>query len=74
MINISAETCYPDVSRSTLDNEICKKIGYAIGRAIHIFLLKTLKLKEDEKQFLTAFINKYYKYDSRNEFCKDIDI
>lgn len=74
MINISAETCYPDVSRSTLDNEICKKIGYAIGRAIHIFLLKTLKLKEDEKQFLKAFINKYYKYDSRNEFCKDIDI
>ena len=74
MINISAETCYPDVSRSTLDNEICKKIGYAIGRAIHIFLLKTLKLKEDEKQFLKAFINNYYKYDSRNEFCKDIDI
>ena len=74
MINISAENCYPDVSRSTLDNEICKKIGYAIGRAIHLFLLKTLKLKEDEKQFLKAFINNYYKYDSRNEFCKDIDI
>lgn len=73
-INIFEETCYPDVSRSTLDNEICKKIGYAIGRAIHIFLLKTLNLREDKKQFFKAFINKYYAYDSDNEFCKDLDI
>lgn len=72
-INISSENCFPDVSRSTLNNDICKKLGYAIGRAIHIFLLKKVELKETERLFLKAFIKNFYKYDSKNEFCKKIN-
>ena len=72
-INISSESCYPDVSRSTINNEICKRLGYAIGRAIHIYILKHADLNDSEKYFLRAFIKKFYKYDSQNEFCKEIE-
>lgn len=71
-INIFSEDCYPDVSRTSLNEETCKLLGYAIGRAIHIYILKQANLKAHEKKFLSAFINKYYKYDPNNEFCKKI--
>lgn len=69
-INILSEDCYPDVSRTRLNEETCKLLGYAIGRAIHIYILKQAILKAHEKEFLKSFINKYYKYDPNNEFCK----
>lgn len=71
-INIFSEDCYPDVSRTRLNDDTCKLLGYAIGRAIHIYILKQANLKAHEKKFLSAFINKYYKYDPNNEFCKKI--
>ena len=71
-INIFSENCYPDVSRTRLNDDTCKLLGYAIGRAIHIYILKQANLKAHEKKFLSAFINKYYKYDPNNEFCKKI--
>lgn len=69
-INIFSENCYPDVSRTRLNDDTCKLLGYAIGRAIHIYILKQANLKAHEKKFLSAFIKKYYKYDPNNEFCK----
>ena len=69
-INIFSENCYPDVSRTRLNDDTCKLLGYAIGRAIHIYILKQANLKAHEKEFLSAFIKKYYKYDPNNEFCK----
>lgn len=69
-INIFSENCYPDVSRTRLNDDTCKLLGYAIGRAIHIYILKQANLKAHEKEFLKSFINKYYKYDPNNEFCK----
>ena len=71
-INIFSENCYPDVSRTRLNDDTCKLLGYAIGRAIHIYILKQANLKAHEKEFLSAFIKKYYKYDPNNEFCKRI--
>lgn len=73
-INIFSENCYPDVSRTRLNDDTCKLLGYAIGRAIHIYILKQANLKVLEKEFLSAFIKKYYKYDSDNEFCKKIKL
>ena len=72
-INIFSDNCYPDVSRTRLSEGTCKLLGYAIGRAIHIFILKHADLNESEKNFLRAFISKFYRYDSKNEFCKKID-
>lgn len=69
-INIFSENCYPDVSRTSINEETCRLLGYAIGRAIHIYILKQANLNAYEKKFLSAFINKYYKYDPNNEFCK----
>lgn len=73
-INVFSENCYPDVTRSRMDNEPCRQLGYAIGRAIHIFILKNAVLKDDDKKFMEAFINKFYNYNSKNEFCKEIDL
>lgn len=73
-INVFSENCYPDVTRTRLNDETCLQLGYAIGRAIHIFILKNAELKDDEKKFLKVFINKFYKFDSTNEFCKEIDL
>lgn len=57
-----------------MNNETCRQLGYAIGRAIHIFILKNAVLEEDKKKFVKAFIDKFYKFDSTNEFCKEIDL
>ena len=73
-INVFSENCYPDVTRSRMNDETCRKLGYAIGRAIHIFILKNVELKDEEKKFLKAFINHFYAYDSKNEFCKKIEL
>lgn len=71
-INVFSENCYPDVTRTRLNDETCLQLGYAIGRAI--FILKNAELKDDEKKFLKVFIDKFYKFDSTNEFCKEIDL
>lgn len=73
-INVFSENCYPDVTRSRMNDETCKKLGYSIGRAIYIFILKKAELKDEEKEFLKAFINQFYAYDSKNEFCKEIEL
>ena len=73
-INVFSENCYPDVTRTRMSNETCRQLGYAIGRAIHIFILKNAVLEEDKKKFVKAFIDKFYKFDSTNEFCKEIDL
>ncbi len=68
-INIFLDNCYPDVSRTRVNEETSKALGYAIGRAIHIFILEHADLKESEKNFLREFIKEFYGYDSKNEFC-----
>lgn len=73
-INVFSENCYPDVTRSRMNDETCRKLGYAIGRAIYIFILKNAELKDEEKEFLKAFISQFYAYDSKNEFCKEIEL
>lgn len=73
-INLFSENCYPDVTRIRMNNETCRQLGYAIGRAIHIFILKNAVLEEDKKKFVKAFIDKFYKFDSTNDFCKEIDL
>lgn len=73
-INVFSENCYPNVTRTRMINETCRQLGYAIGRAIHIFILKNAELKDDEKKFLKAFIDKVYNFDSTNEFSKEIGL
>ena len=73
-MNVFSENCYPDVTRSRMNDETCRKLGYAIGRAIYIFILKNAELNDEEKEFLKAFINQFYAYDSKNEFCKEIEL
>lgn len=79
IINIMSNNCFPDVTRTNLQPESAKKLGYALGRAFYMYFYnEELKdkngkplYKSAEKQFLKDFIDKYYPYDENNEFCKD---
>lgn len=65
--------CVPDLSRSKIPEDIAQSIGYAVGRAVHLALLKKReisgkKMSEGELRLLEKFISKYYA--EKNIFCK----
>lgn len=65
--------CVPDLSRSKIPEDIAQSIGYAVGRAVHLALLKKReisgkKLSENELRLLEKFVSKYYT--EKNLFCK----
>ena len=69
-LNIQSDSCFPDVSRSRLNYETSKELGYAIGRAIHLYILDNTELSSSEKNFLKEFINHFYGDIKNNQFCK----
>ena len=65
--------CIPDLSRSKISEDVARHIGYAVGRAVHLALLKKSeisgkKMSENELKLLEEFISKYYA--ERKIFCK----
>ncbi|MBR5400537.1 MAG: ATP-binding protein [Treponema sp.] len=65
--------CIPDLSRSKIPEDIAQSIGYAIGRAVHLALLKKCeisgkKMLDNELRLLKQFVSKYYA--EKNIFCK----
>lgn len=65
--------CIPDLSRSKIPEDIAQSIGYAVGRAVHLALLKKReisgkKMSENELKLLEKFVLKYYS--EKNIFCK----
>ena len=69
-LNIQSDNCFPDVSRSRLNNETGKELGYAIGRAIHLYLLDNADLSSSENEFLKSFIDHFYGDIENNRFCR----
>lgn len=65
-INVKNKNIIPNVSRSN----ICKKqnmdLAYAIGKAIHLWVLENVTLSEEEKSLIRNFINTCY---SDNNYC-----
>ncbi len=69
-LNIQSEKCFPDVSRSRLNQDTSKDLGYAIGRAIHLDLLDNANLDSSEKDFLKNYIEHFYGNIENNMFCR----
>ncbi len=65
--------CIPDLSRSKISEDVARHIGYAVGRAVHLALLKKREIfgeqmSENELRLLEEFISKYYA--EKKIFCK----
>lgn len=69
-LNIQTDKCFPDVSRNRLNQDTSKELGYAIGRAIHLYLLDNAELTSSEREFLKNFIEHFYGNIKDNIFCK----
>lgn len=66
IINLLDKEIVPNLARDNIDDQsTCKEIGYALGKAIHLHLLETGGLNEQQKILLRIFIDKYYSTDNR---------
>lgn len=60
VINIEDNSFYPNVSRDRISKDLEEKLCYAIGKALHMWLLDNLDLSFEERKLLKKFITTYY--------------
>lgn len=66
LFNIKNKAIIPNVSRNNVQKFDAEKFSYAIGKAIHQWLLDNVKLNTSDKILLSKFIEKCYS--ETNEF------
>lgn len=64
MINILDKKVIPNISRTDIDYCIKKEVSYAIGKAIHLWILDNISLSAEDKDAIRNFIKKYYSADN----------
>ena len=60
VINIEDNSFYPNVSRDRIGKDLEEKLCYAIGKALHMWLLDNLDLSFEQRKLLNKFIATYY--------------
>lgn len=60
VINIKDGSFYPNVSRDRIGKDLEEKLCYAVGKALHMWLLDNLELSLGERKLLKKFIVTYY--------------
>ena len=68
VINITNPEFIPNVSRNDISVQQQKKLSYAIGKALHMWLRDNAGLSSDEKSLLDLFIEK--QYGEQNSYLK----
>jgi molecular chaperone HtpG len=66
IINILHKNVVPNLARNNINDEIRKEIGYAIGKAMHLWVAENIEMNGEEKILIQEFIEKYYK--ENNQF------
>ncbi len=66
LFNIKNKAIVPNVSRNNVQKNDAETFSYAIGKAIHLWVLDNVKLEPSEKNLLNKFIN--ICYPEGNEF------
>ena len=64
VINIRNNNFFPNVSRDNINNEMQEMLSYAIGKALHLWILDNISFSVDERKLLENFIS--YCYPERN--------
>lgn len=72
VLNSKHKDLIPDVTRNDFSNEMKKELSYAIGKAIHMWILDTQDLIVEERDLIELFIKKYYSDD--NKFYKQLTL
>lgn len=60
IVNVLNKNVVPDISRSNLQEDVTLNINYALGKAIHLWILENNSLSPSEKSVLVDFINLNY--------------
>ena len=60
VININNNHFFPNVSRNNISTENQEALSYAIGKALHLWILDNVPLSDEEKILLNNFILKCY--------------
>lgn len=60
LFNIKNKAIVPNVSRNNVQKNDAERFSYAIGKAIHLWVLENVKLDPSEKNLLNKFINICY--------------
>ena len=68
VFNIKSKTIIPNVSRNNVEKPDAEEFSYAIGKALHLWVLDNVKLDLDEKELLQKFIEVCYK-DNNKFLC-----
>lgn len=71
-INILNTSLITDISRNKLDSEFEEKLGYILGKIIHLWALNNVTHNYSERLLITNFIDMFYKED--NGMMKEINI
>lgn len=66
IINISNELFVPNVSRDNMNAELTEVLSYAIGKALHLWLLDNVEFSSKERKLVEDFIERCYPNDN---FC-----
>jgi TusA-related sulfurtransferase len=66
LFNIKNKGIIPNVSRNNVQKSDAEKFSYAIGKAIHLWILDNIRLESTEKSLLNEFISECYS--ENNEF------
>lgn len=66
LFNIKNKSVIPNVARNNVSRADSDKISYAIGKALHLWVLDNVKLSSNERELIQIFIDKYYS--ETNEF------
>ncbi|MEG1820651.1 MAG: ATP-binding protein [Malacoplasma sp.] len=69
VINSRHKDLIPNVTRNDFSDTIKNELSYAVGKAIHTWVLNNHQLDKEQKTLLTWFIKKYYS--KNNRFYKD---
>jgi hypothetical protein len=66
LFNIKNKAIVPNVSRNNVQKNDAERFSYAIGKAIHLWVLDNVKLDPSERILLSKFIGTCYS--DNNEF------
>lgn len=64
IININNKNFSPNVSRDNLSVEYQRELSYAIGKALHLWILENVHMSEEERLLLKKFIDECYHEDN----------
>lgn len=67
--NSNNKALYPDVSRNNISLEESKQLSYAIGKALHLYILEHSEFTSEQRKLFETFLNNCYK--ENNCFLKE---